>query len=72
MCYARTVVHQEWPRMEDGVAGEALNPWGVALFKTLKLADPRTTPRRRRSRSGSTRPLIAKRLGVTASTVRRT
>ena len=44
VCYARTVVHQEWPRMEAGTAGEALNPWGVALFRTLKTADPRTAP----------------------------
>ncbi len=43
VCYARTVVHQEWPRMEAGTAGEALNPWAVALFRTLKLADPKTT-----------------------------
>jgi hypothetical protein len=44
VCYARTVVHQEWPRMESGTAGDALNPWGVALFRTLKNADPKTAP----------------------------
>ena len=41
-CYARAVVHQEWPRMEAGTVGDALNPWGVALFRTLKLAEPKT------------------------------
>lgn len=36
VCYARSVVHQEWPRMESGELGDALNPWGVALFETIK------------------------------------
>jgi hypothetical protein len=43
VCYARSVVHQEWPRMEDGTAGDAINPWSVALFmslKTVSLATP--------------------------------
>jgi hypothetical protein len=40
VCYGRSVVHQEWPRMEDGQSGDAINPWGVALFRTLKLANP--------------------------------
>ena len=44
VCYARAVVYQEWPRMEAGDAGDALNPWAVALFKTLKLADPKSAP----------------------------
>jgi hypothetical protein len=44
VCYARTVVEQEWPRLEAGAAGDALNPWGVALFRTLKIADPKTIP----------------------------
>jgi Protein of unknown function (DUF4239) len=35
VCYARSVVEQEWPRMEAGELGEALNPWGVALFRTI-------------------------------------
>jgi hypothetical protein len=34
VCYARSVVHQEWPRMEEGDLGDALNPWGIALFRT--------------------------------------
>jgi hypothetical protein len=42
VCYARTVVYQEWPRMEAGTAGDALNPWGVALFRTLRTAAPTT------------------------------
>ncbi len=44
ICYARSVVHEEWPRMEAGTGGEALNPWAVALFRTLQGADPETVP----------------------------
>ena len=44
VCYTRTVVHQEWPRMEAGTAGDTLNPWAVALFRTLKIADPKSAP----------------------------
>jgi hypothetical protein len=41
VCYGRSVVHQEWPRMEDGTAGVAINPWSVRLFRSLQLAEPR-------------------------------
>ena len=43
VCYGRSVVEQEWPRMEDGVLGNALNPWGIALFRTIRGAET-TTP----------------------------
>jgi hypothetical protein len=43
VCYGRAVVYQEWPQMEDGKGGHAINPWGVALFRTLTLANP-TSP----------------------------
>jgi hypothetical protein len=42
VCYGRSVVHQEWPRMSDGTQTEAMNPWGVQLFRTLRTVDPRT------------------------------
>jgi hypothetical protein len=42
VCYARSVVHEEWPRMEAGTEGDALNRWAVALFRTLQDADPQT------------------------------
>jgi Protein of unknown function (DUF4239) len=42
VCYARSVVEQEWPRMEDGSLGDALNPWGVALFRTIHAAKTST------------------------------
>ena len=42
ICYGRAVVHQEWPRMRSGTQGTAFNPWGVAMFRTLKITTPRT------------------------------
>jgi hypothetical protein len=42
VCYGRSVVGQEWPRMEDGTIGDAINPWSLALFRSLKLVDPQT------------------------------
>jgi hypothetical protein len=40
VCYGRSVVHQEWPQMEDGKGGDTINPWSIALFLTLKTAKP--------------------------------
>jgi hypothetical protein len=42
ICYARSVVHGEWDRMEHGTQGDAINPWGVALFGTLQGVVPKT------------------------------
>lgn len=42
VCYARYVVQQEWPQLESGSADDALNPWAVALFRTLKTIEPQT------------------------------
>jgi len=43
ICYGRSVVHQEWPQMEAGKGGDTINPWAVALFRSLRLANP-TSP----------------------------
>jgi Protein of unknown function (DUF4239) len=40
VCYARSVVDLEWPRMESGTEGNAINPWAVALFRTLRPVEP--------------------------------
>ncbi len=40
LCYARTVAGPEWDRMEAGTEGDAINPWAVALFQTLKGVQP--------------------------------
>ena len=42
VCYGRSVVHDEWPRMEAGDLGDAINPWGVELFRTIRAADADT------------------------------
>jgi hypothetical protein len=42
VCYARAVVGVEWPAMQSGSLGDAFNPWGVPLFRTLQQADPKT------------------------------
>jgi len=43
VCYARSVVYTEWPQMESGRLGNAPNEWGVALFRTLRVAQPHTS-----------------------------
>jgi hypothetical protein len=40
VCYGRSVVHDEWERMEDGTIGDSVNPWGIALFRTLQTVQP--------------------------------
>jgi hypothetical protein len=41
-CYARSVAGVEWEAMSDGTLGEAINPWGAELFRTVREVDPRT------------------------------
>lgn len=41
VCYARAVVHQEWPQMQAGTLGNAINPWGVEMFRTIKNTEPK-------------------------------
>jgi hypothetical protein len=41
-CYARSVVNDEWPAMENGTLGDTFNPWGFRMFQTLLEADPVT------------------------------
>ena len=45
ICYGRYVIDVEWPRTEKGEQGDRLNPWGVALFRTIQAARL-TTPAR--------------------------
>src|SRR4051794_21973713 len=42
VCYGRSVVNGEWDRMRAGTQGDAINQWGVALFRTLRAAQPKT------------------------------
>ncbi len=41
VCYARSVVHQEWPRMQAGTQAYEPNPWGLRLYRTLRTIEPR-------------------------------
>src|SRR4051795_8326389 len=36
VCYARTVIYQEWPRMEAGTLGDSRNQWSLAMLRTLR------------------------------------
>jgi hypothetical protein len=42
ICYGRSVVNGEWERMSAGTQGDALNPWGVRMFRTLQTVRPQT------------------------------
>jgi hypothetical protein len=40
VCYGRSVVGDEWERMRAGTLGDSVNPWGVAMFQTLRTVEP--------------------------------
>jgi hypothetical protein len=42
VCYARTVIYQEWPKMESGTLGNSTNPWTVTMLRTLQTTEPRS------------------------------
>jgi hypothetical protein len=42
ICYGRSVVGQEWPRMQAGSETGAINPWGLAMFRTMQAVQPAT------------------------------
>jgi len=42
VCYARSVVYEEWPALEEGTQGDTINPWAAALFRTLRTTSPQT------------------------------
>ena len=43
VCYARSVVDQEWPDMEAGIKSNSFNPWSLALFRTIRGVDAKTS-----------------------------
>jgi hypothetical protein len=43
VCYARDVIHQEWPRMTSGTLGDLRNPWSLAMLRTLQTVNPSST-----------------------------
>jgi hypothetical protein len=42
VCYARTVTHREWAKMEAGTLGDTVNPWTLAMFRITKTVQPRS------------------------------
>ena len=42
VCYGRSVVNGEWDRMRAGTEDDAINPWGVSMFRTLQTVQPKT------------------------------
>ncbi|MGW6006650.1 bestrophin-like domain [Oerskovia enterophila] len=40
VCYARSVATTEWEAMADARLGDAVNPWGVEMFRTIKGVEP--------------------------------
>jgi hypothetical protein len=44
VCYSRFVVGTEWPILDSGEQTREVNPWGIAMFHTLKSAHPRSAP----------------------------
>jgi len=53
ICYGRSVVGQEWPRMQAGSESGAVNPWALALFRTMKTVSRRPRPSSPPTTSGS-------------------
>ena len=42
VCYARAVIHSEWPKMKAGTLGDTVNPWTLAMFRITKTVQPRS------------------------------
>jgi hypothetical protein len=42
VCYARTVIHGEWPKMQAGTLGDQVNPWTLTMFRTTSTVEPRS------------------------------
>jgi hypothetical protein len=41
-CYARSVAGTEWDALNEGELGNAINPWGAELFRSISTVDPRS------------------------------
>jgi hypothetical protein len=42
VCYGRSVVGDEWERLEEGTLGDSINPWSAVMFQTLHEYEPAT------------------------------
>jgi hypothetical protein len=42
VCYARTVVDSEWPKMQAGTLGDTVNAWTLEMFRITKTVEARS------------------------------
>jgi hypothetical protein len=42
ICYGRSVAGAEWDAINAGTLGDAINPWGAEMFRTIAKVAPRT------------------------------
>jgi hypothetical protein len=40
ICYARSIAYGEWPVLESGRRVGEINPWGIAMFESLREVEP--------------------------------
>jgi amino acid transporter len=40
ICYGRLVVGAEWAALDAGTLGNAINPWGAEMFRTISTVEP--------------------------------
>ena len=71
VCYGRSVVDGEWQRMEAGSQSDAINPWAVALFQTVKGVEPTSASEQSAYDKWLDQTSTARRPGATASTAPR-
>ena len=72
VCYARAVVHQEWPRMESGTLGDGAQPVGRRdVRRRCRPSSRARRPSRRRTPSSSTSAPTARTPAPTARTAPR-
>jgi len=41
-CYARSVAGTEWDALNEGNLGNAINPWGAELYRSISTVDPKS------------------------------
>jgi len=42
VCYGRSVAGAEWDALDAGTLGDAINPWGAEMFRTIAKVNPQT------------------------------
>jgi hypothetical protein len=68
MCYAPSVAGAEWDAINAGTLGDAINPWGAEMFRTISTVAPKPRSSSRRTTAGWTKRSIGNRHATTGST----